>query len=234
VASFLLLHGGQHGPWCWDPARSILEGQGHAVEVPDLPGGDGRPVSLDEVADAAGQALHRLPGPSVVVAHSMGGMAGVLVASRHRERVAGLVCAAAVVPKPDVPVLVDTFGRAGSVLMGALGRPRPIRPVAAYLFGHRLPPAERGALLDRLRPEDMSRARVPFPDYSLAGVPCLYLLALRDRLLRPRTQARFAARLPGGTVIPVDGGHSVPTEHPAVVAGAAERLAIRRPPDCWC
>ena len=224
MASFLLLHGGQHGPWCWDKVRAILEAHGHDVEAPDLPGGDGHPVTLDDVAGVASEALHRLPEPAVVVAHSMGGMAGVLVASRHRDRVKGLVCAAAVVPLPGVSVLRDAYGRTGAVLMGAVGRPEPIRPVAAWLFGP-LPPAERRRLLDRLRPEDLSRARVPFPSYSLSGISCIYLMTTRDRLLRPRTQARFAARLPGATTIVVETGHSVPVMQPAAVAAAAENLA---------
>ncbi|MEW6472835.1 MAG: alpha/beta hydrolase [Actinomycetota bacterium] len=233
MASFLLLHGGQHGPWCWDAVRSILESHGHLVETPDLPGAEGRPVTLDEVADAAARGLERLEAlrprvgayeRPVVVAHSMGGMAAVLLADRHRARITGLLCAAAVVPQPGVPVLRDAFGRTGSVLMGALGRPAPIRAVASYFSGHRLSAADRRALLSRLRPEDLSRAGVPFPHYDLAGLRCLYVLATRDRLLRPAIQARFAARLPGGRVIAVDGGHSVPIEHPTLIAEAAETL----------
>lgn len=50
-------------------------------------------------------------------------------------------------------------------------------------------------------------------------------MSTRDRLLRPRTQARFAARLPGATTIVVEGGHSVPVMQQAVVAAAAEDLA---------
>jgi pimeloyl-ACP methyl ester carboxylesterase len=225
MASFLLLHGGQHGPWCWDGVRSALERAGHRVEAPDLPAtGDGRPVTLDEVADAAAAALTTLPEPAVVVAHSMGGMAAVLVADRHRDRVRGVLFASAVVPQPGVSVLRDTFGRTGAVLMGALGRTRPMPPVASYLFGHRLPAAERHRLVARLRPEDLSRARVPFPAYDLTGLRCSYLLTSRDRLLRPRTQSRFAARLPSGTVVTVESGHSVTIEHPALVAETATAL----------
>jgi pimeloyl-ACP methyl ester carboxylesterase len=225
MTGFLLLHGGQHAAWCWDGVRTVLEGRGHRVAAPDLPGGDGRPVSLDEVEAVAGAALRALGEPAVVVAHSMGGMAAVLVADRHRPLVRGLLFATAVVPRPGVPVLRDTFGRTGSVLMGALGRPRPIRPVASYLFGHRLAVAQRRDLLARLRPEDMSRAGVPFPAYDLSGLRCAYLLTTRDRLLRPRIQARFAARLSDATVIRVEGGHSVTLEHAGAVADAAEALA---------
>ncbi|HVW31265.1 MAG TPA: alpha/beta hydrolase [Acidimicrobiia bacterium] len=225
MADFLLLHGGQHGGWCWDGERSILTAAGHRVEAPDLPGGGGRPATLGEVAEAAAGPLGRLSDGVVVVAHSMGGMAAVLLADRYRTRLGGVLFAAAVVPAPGVAVLRDAFGRTGSLLMGALGRPEPIRPVAAYFFGHRLGRTERRNLLGRLRAEDLSRARVPFPAYDLSGVRCHYLLTTRDRLLRPRTQRRFAARLPGGEVSTVDGGHSVPIEHPAVVARTAQGLA---------
>lgn len=205
--------------------RTLLEHHGHRVESPDLPGAPGAaPVTLEAVADAASEALLQLAEPAVIVAHSMGGMAAVMAADRHRDRVAGLVCAAAVVPRPGVSVLHDSFGWAGSLAMGALGRHRPIRPAAAWLLGHRLAPAERRALLARLRTEDLSRAGRPFPDYTLAGLRCVYVLTARDRLLRPATQARFAARLPGARAVIVDGGHSVPLEHPAVVTRVAEAL----------
>jgi hypothetical protein len=42
MAGILLVHGGWHGPWCWDAMAERLTGHGHQVGtvrlLPDRPG----------------------------------------------------------------------------------------------------------------------------------------------------------------------------------------------------
>ena len=38
MATFILVHGAGHGGWCWEKVQPILEGHGHKVCAPDLPG----------------------------------------------------------------------------------------------------------------------------------------------------------------------------------------------------
>jgi len=40
VSIFALVHGGWHGPWCWDRLTGPLRERGHEVVVPDLPSED--------------------------------------------------------------------------------------------------------------------------------------------------------------------------------------------------
>ena len=93
----VLIHGfaGNRGVW-EDLARTLSER--HTVLTVDLPGcGDSAPpppgpVDFAAVADAvATLAARELGGPGVVVAHSMGGLVGLRLASRHPEQVRGLV-----------------------------------------------------------------------------------------------------------------------------------------------
>ena len=47
MSTFVLVHGGWNGGWCWEKVVPLLEETGHKVEAPDLPGlGDDRtPIS---------------------------------------------------------------------------------------------------------------------------------------------------------------------------------------------
>lgn len=93
----VLIHGfgGHRGVWA-DLSKE-LSGR-YTVLAVDLPGcgqspapGPG-PVDFAAVADAVARTARReLEGPFVVVAHSMGGLVGLRLASRHAEQVRGLV-----------------------------------------------------------------------------------------------------------------------------------------------
>ena len=38
MATFVLVHGGGHGGWCWGPVSKLLRTQGHQVHAPTLSG----------------------------------------------------------------------------------------------------------------------------------------------------------------------------------------------------
>jgi pimeloyl-ACP methyl ester carboxylesterase len=112
MAHFLLVHGSNHGAWCWRDVIPELEKRGHTVQALDLPshGEDSTPiadVTLDRYADAI---LDALVGPTILVAHSAGGFAITQAAERDPSQVAGLVFVTAYVPAPGkslVDMLAD-------------------------------------------------------------------------------------------------------------------------------
>jgi pimeloyl-ACP methyl ester carboxylesterase len=76
--TFVLIHGGCHGAWCWYKIIPRLEQLGHRVIAPDLPshGRDKTPVStvtLQSYVDAVCAILDAQREPVVLVGHSMGG-----------------------------------------------------------------------------------------------------------------------------------------------------------------
>jgi pimeloyl-ACP methyl ester carboxylesterase len=105
VATFVLVHGGWHGAWCWERLAPLLRGSGHEVFTPTLTG-------LGELAHLASPAidltthvqdvvdllehddLHHV----VLLGHSYGGMVITGVAERAAERLARLVYLDAFVP----------------------------------------------------------------------------------------------------------------------------------------
>ena len=129
MSGVLLIHGGWHGPWCWDDFGHRLTERGHEVRAVQLRGHDrarGRIWHrvhhyLDDVERAAAEFAE----PPVLVGHSLGG----LLAQRYVERK----------PAP------------GAVLMASIPPGGMIRPTARFAARHPLA-FSKGNLLLSLRP----------------------------------------------------------------------------------
>ena len=82
----VLVHGGMHGSWCWDPVRPFLSAPSIAV---DLPGRGKHPADLakvtldDSVAAVLGDADDAGFDRFVLVGHSLGGVTITETAVRH-------------------------------------------------------------------------------------------------------------------------------------------------------
>lgn len=118
---FVLVHGGAHGAWCWEPLVEHLPGRVLAVDLPpksirgkrvdpdsELPA-ELATVGLDDFAtstladvDAAG--IDRF----VLVGHSMGGLTVSEVARRVPDRVHALVYVSCIIP-PEGGSVIDTL-----------------------------------------------------------------------------------------------------------------------------
>lgn len=94
MATFMLIHGGGHGGWCYQPVARLLQAQGHIVYAPSLTGlGDRshllRPdIDLDFQINDVVQLLHYEDLRDVIiVGHSYGGMVITGVADRAFDRI---------------------------------------------------------------------------------------------------------------------------------------------------
>ena len=88
----VLIHGSWHGAWCWHRVAVRLRALGHTVIAPDLPshGRDWtRPaeVELEDYAKCVLEILDASVEPSVVVAHSRGGIVLSTVAEQRPEKI---------------------------------------------------------------------------------------------------------------------------------------------------
>lgn len=84
--NIILLHGSWHGARCWHKVVPYLRVDGHRVYVPDLPAhgrnwrvARGR-TTLGEMAGHVCKLLDALDSPSLLVAHSRGGIVASTVA----------------------------------------------------------------------------------------------------------------------------------------------------------
>ena len=105
MTSFVLVHGGWHGGWCWDAVARLLRAEGHAVLAPTLTGLAERAHLIDAVTgpdlhveDVVQAILWAELRDITLVGHSYGGMIVTGVAGRIPERIARLVYLDAFVP----------------------------------------------------------------------------------------------------------------------------------------
>ena len=237
MATYVLVHGGGHGGWCYRDVARRLRTAGHEVHTPTMTGLGERSHLLDSRVDLSlhiqdiGAVLHHEDVQSaILVGHSYGGMVITGVADRSPERVGKLVYLDAANPK-NGQSLVDV---AGPTLELA-------RPAGATIEGMELvllPSAEAGLFYGVNDPQDlawMADRLTPHPwkcfeeklvllhesDYSKIPqyhVVCTSTLATRDRVLME--DARLAGRL-----WDIDTGHDLMITEPQKVTEALLAIA---------
>ncbi|MFN8590135.1 MAG: alpha/beta fold hydrolase [Thermomicrobiales bacterium] len=105
MATFIAVHGGWHGGWCWQRVTPLLERQGHRVPAPDLPahGDDHNSVTArpwEHYAATIAGLIERQPASVILVGHSSGGMVISAAARLVPDRIAALVYLAAFLLPP--------------------------------------------------------------------------------------------------------------------------------------
>lgn len=224
MTGIVLIHGGSTSGSVWSRMVPHLSRQALA---PDLPGRNdptdyasanfsrwARSVLAD--MDAAGMAR------AVLVAHSMGGGTMAAMARLFPERVAGVICFAAVVA-PDGEPFLEGLSASQRELMfrtraeGSVILPRPVKA----------PADERDPLRRLMRDANSTEALAPFFEpVSLEGFARTHLglvKLLRDRAIEIERQDRFLAGLQAlGPVETreVDAGHMAMVTHPEASAAA--------------
>ncbi|MBM4257655.1 MAG: alpha/beta fold hydrolase [Deltaproteobacteria bacterium] len=103
MSTFVLIHGGCHGAWCWYKVVPALEKRGHTVIAPDLPshGRDKTPVAtvtLKSYVDTVCDILDAQREPVVLVGHSMGGGIITQTAEYRPDKIKTLVYLTALLP----------------------------------------------------------------------------------------------------------------------------------------
>ena len=106
MATFVLVHGGWHGGWCWQKVVPFLEAAGHEVYAPTLTGLAERAselspdVGLDtHIQDIVGLLEEKNLNSVILVGHSYGGMVITGVVDQVPERIAHLVYLDTFVPR---------------------------------------------------------------------------------------------------------------------------------------
>lgn len=130
MATYVLVHGGGHGGWCYQPVARIMRSQGQEVYTPTLTGLGEREHLLspdidlethitDIVKVLQFEDLHDV----ILVGHSYGGMVITGVADRATDRIGHIVYLDAANPKNgqslvDVAPFITTARAGGRVVDG--------------------------------------------------------------------------------------------------------------------
>jgi len=230
MSTFVLVHGGGHGGWCWRRCAAALRARGHETCAPTLTGFGERvhlaAPSFDTfVLDVVNVLEFEDLRDVVLVGHSMGGVVVPRVAEAIPDRIAAVVWLTAAVCN-DGESLLDTIPQspwiARAVTIGADG--------TAHTDIERILDANIHDGTDEQKAFVRARHR-PYPPHALVepgrlsaflalGIPTGYVFATLDRTIEPQVQEQLAARLPGRRTASVAAGHDCMLTQPEATADA--------------
>jgi pimeloyl-ACP methyl ester carboxylesterase len=110
MATFCLLHGDWHDGACWEPLVLQLDARGHEAVAPDMPYDDPA-AGYEERIQPALQALKEVPGPLVVVGHSVSSGYAALVAAECPGSLLVHLCPRLGLPRAVHPTLSGRASR---------------------------------------------------------------------------------------------------------------------------
>ena len=217
MATFVLVHGAAHGAWCWRKLVPLLEGEGHRVIAPDLPGMGADRTPLSEVT-LAGWAefiakLSRATGERVIlVGHSRGGVVISEAGELAPEDFLGLVYLTAVLmPAGMRTVDLPVERREGSVVTSSDGASFRVDPAIARDIFYNHADAEDAAWASTqlcAEPFAPNIAPLTVSEDRWGRLPRAYIECLDDRAVPIDVQRAMQERLPCKPVVTMDSDHS--------------------------
>jgi pimeloyl-ACP methyl ester carboxylesterase len=250
-APLVLVHGGAHGAWCWEPLLPFLDGDVLAVDLPpkSVRGGPARYEPLPELhtltignfadsvrrdVDAAGHERF------VLVGHSMGGLTISAVARREPDRVAHLVYVSCMVP-PEGQSAIDALPEdlqamtRQAVDQARHGGDNPIggldEETVRFMFCNDMNDEQTRFVLEHTGTEASGVLAEPVTRVGIpAALPKTFVKLLQDQSLAPDHQDTLIQNLrdsPGGDVdvVTIDAGHDVMISRPKELAGVLNGIA---------
>jgi len=237
MATYVLVHGGAHGGWCYGRVAPILRSAGHDVYTPTMTGVGERShlvragIDLDlHIRDILAVLHYEDLHDVILVGHSYGGMVITGVADRAPDRVGHIVYLDAAMPV-NGESLVDVVG---PLMEAARSSARVVDEVELVLFPGTEPlphygvtdPDDIAWMEERLTPHPWKCFEQPLRltnEAALWEIPqtvisCTSFLAMRNpaRIERART---------AGRLWDIDTGHDLMITEPAAVAEMLLRLA---------
>lgn len=227
MTSFLLIHGGAHGAWCWDRLVPFLRSSPRvdAVVAVDLVGHGTRrnekPLESITLADYVDDVVREIEARDlrevVLVGHSLAGITIPQAAARVADRLRRIIYLST--SNPAVGQSIDDLMK------------HPLSPVVRradfrVMFCNDLDEDTAAWLLAQLGPEPPGPMAEPITVAgSPSGVGSTYVLLERDEALPPAYQREQARTAGVDEVVPFDAGHSAFASRPRELAELLLRYA---------
>ncbi|MDG4774553.1 alpha/beta hydrolase [Solwaraspora sp. WMMD792] len=217
MATFVLIPGGGTDPWYWHRLVNELRVRGHEAIPVDLPCEDDA-AGFDEYADTVVAAIGGRA-DAVLVAHSLGGFTGPLVAARVPVRM--LVLLSAMIPVPG-ETAGDWWANTGhaAALAG-----QPELDVLA-LFTHGMPDDLAAEVLRHDRDQSGAPFGQPWPLPAWPDVPTRFVVCRDDRFFPAGFIRGLVARRLGITPDEIGGGHLAALTHHRELADQLEAYLL--------
>ena len=220
MATFLLVHGGFHGGWCWETVVSLLNKAGHRALAPDLPamGSDNTSpsdVTLELWGNTIAQIAVTAPEPVILVGHSRGGIVISEAAERAPEAVAGLVYCTAMLLEDG-----DSMMAAGERLMPHFSPDILVSEdgicaslessIAEEMFFNRTKWDVAQRAIARLKPEPILPNTTPIHVTAerFGSIPRSFIECSDDNSIPLAVQRKMQVALPCDPVILLESDHS--------------------------
>ena len=239
LSTFVLVHGGGHGGWCYAPLARLLRAAGHDVRTPTLTGLGDRShlrapaVDLDlHITDVVNLLRYDDLRDVVLVGHSYGGMVITGIADRAADRVGKLVYLDAANPVNGQSLVDVTDGAICAIR--DLGK--TIDGVELVLFPESMPPEFYGVtdpadvawMAERLTPHPWRCFEQPLRltnEAALWAIPQFHIVCTSTLATRDQTLMEDARR--DGRLWAIDTGHDLMMTEPQAVADALLEIASR-------
>lgn len=235
---FVLIHGAWHGGWAWEEVIRSLAEAGHTAEAPTLPGhnpGDDRSnITFESYVAKINEVLWKQPNPVILVGHSSAGFLLQSAAPMVRSKIERLVFLNAwILPSntAQFDLVPPTSARAFTATAEA--SPDKSVPVIDEFVRNMLMAGEdkeaQDKVISRLTPQPLALFTTPVnvEAFDALDVPKSVVYCRDDTSLPPGTFLRMAEGLGRYDTIEIDGGHEALVTHPARVAEALIRAAVR-------
>jgi len=236
MSTFVMVHGGGHGGWCWKPTAQLLRRRGHEVHTPTLTGfGERCHLDVSQVTfetfveDIANVLYFEDLTDVILVGHSMGGCIIPRVAQRVPDRIRRVIWLAAVV-NVDGESLLQAVPQnewtARAVTLGEDGTAHTDEELILDANIHDGTPEQKQFVREYQRPYPPHALVEPgrLSEFLALGIPTGYILTLDDRTILPEVQRKFPGRLSGCQYAEVPGGHDCMITQPEAVADTLEAM----------
>ncbi len=233
MATYVLIHGGLHGSWCWDKVVPLLRKKGHLVEAPDLPGHgkDKTPiqeVTLQSCVDKICNVISAKSEPVILVGHSWGGIVISQVAEQIPSKIRTLVYLTASLLRDGESLALGLESFRHLLDISQNERYYTIKSeVVADLLYNDCSADDIAWANTLLGPETMAIAVTPvrLSKERFGRVPRIYIECLRDQSILPRDQREMYTATPCSKVISLNTGHSPFLSAPEELAACLLSLA---------
>ncbi len=236
MATFVLVHGGGHGGWCYQPVARRLQAAGHVVYAPSLPGmGEHQhllhpDIDLNcHIDDVVALLRSEDLSDAILVGHSYGGMVITGIADRAPDRVGHRVYLDAAYPKDGESLHEHAFANIDPLRsmtyvekgVDLVMKPDPMHPA---FFGIHDPELAQWTF-ERLTPQPwkcFSQKLVFHNEVAMRAIPESHIICTSTK---PGRDMALITTRSQGRVWDIDTGHDLMLTEPDWIAARLEDVA---------